>query len=98
LLEMPDSNSTSHTILPYRAYRAQQIADITGVDVRRVRRALHSGLLPRACVDHWLRAWGADVLLWVAEMRDAQPDAPPPEAAIRERVAAQVRREQAPAP
>src|SRR5262245_5785456 len=92
---MSDSASLpAQLIAAQRAYRATEIAELVGLDVRTVRRAFQTGRLARANLDSWLRAWGSDVLAWIETSRRADPTAPPRETAILARVAAQVRREQ----
>lgn len=87
---MSENIATCSGIQPFRAYRATEIADLVGVDVRTVRRALQTGALPRVRLDHWLRAWGADVTAWMAAIRAAEPT-PSREDEVRERARAAAR-------
>lgn len=77
---------------PRRYYTPAVLERPSGIPRRTIRLAPD---LPRLRVDGWNRINGGDFLAWL-ESRKVGPDTPPREAAILARVAAAVRREQAP--
>lgn len=80
------------SIEPGRLYRISQLADFTRTHRRAWDLAIRKQRLAIVRIDGWARVWGYEALRFLEGRKLEVPDR---EVAIRERVAEQVRREQA---